>query len=162
MSPSSVTTSSVCQVPSAWSQMRPRIAQYMRATSGRRSQRVRPGPDFALVRPEHEEAQGELLPPSVAERRLRARIGEMVAAQAVEDEGEMRAARGQGSYHRYNAALKRAMGGKGRGQMTLAELEATAAWLERNRLCDHLHLLDGDARYAWTARRLGRNGSAQG
>ena len=41
------------------------------------------------------------------------------------------------------------------GQMTLAELEATAAWLERNRLCDHLHLLDGDARYAWTARQRG-------
>ena len=120
-----------------------------------RYDRLRPGPDFALVRPEHEEAQGELLPPSVAERRLRARIGEMVAAQAVEDEGEMQAARGQGLYHRYNAALKRAMGGKGRGQMTLAELEATAAWLERNRLSGHLHLLDGDARYAWTARRRG-------
>ena len=55
------------------------------------------------------------------------------------------------------------MGGKGRGQMTLAELEATAAWLERNRLSDHLHLLEGDARYAWTARQLGRNkGSAPG
>ena len=79
----------------------------------------------------------------------------MVAAQAVEDEGEMRTPRGPGLYHRYNAALKRAMGGKGRGEMTQAELEATVAWLERNRLSDHLHLLDGDARHAWTARRRG-------
>lgn len=117
---------------------------------------LKPGPDFALVRPEHDEAQAELLdPPSLVERRLRARIGEMIAAQAVEDEGAMQASRGQGLYHRYNAALKRVLGGKGRGEMTLAELEAAAAWLERNRLSDHLHLLAGDARYAWTARQRG-------
>ena len=43
--------------------------------------------------------------------------------------------------------------GKGRAVMSLAELEATVAWLERNRLADHLHLLEGDAKYAWTARQ---------
>lgn len=117
---------------------------------------LRPGPDFALARPEHEQAQAEMLePPSVAERRLRARIGEQVAAQAVEDEGALAAPRGQGLYHRYNAVLKRAMGGKGRGAMTLDELEAAASWLERNRLADHVHLVEGDVRYAWQARKRG-------
>ena len=38
-------------------------------------------------------------------------------------------------------------------EMSLAELEAAVAWLERNRLRDHLNALDGDARYAWTARQ---------
>jgi hypothetical protein len=47
--------------------------------------------------------------------------------------------------------LKRVFGNKGRAEMTLPELEAALAWLERNRLSDHLHLLDGDSRYAWTA-----------
>ena len=48
---------------------------------------LRPGPDLAMKRPEQEEAQSELIEaPSVTERRLRARIGELVAAQAVEDE----------------------------------------------------------------------------
>jgi predicted DCC family thiol-disulfide oxidoreductase YuxK len=42
---------------------------------------------------------------------------------------------------------------KGRAEMSLAELEATLAWLERNRLSDHLHLLEGDARYRWTVRQ---------
>ena len=61
--------------------------------------------------------------------------------------------------------LKRILGNKGRAEMTLAELEAALAWLERNRLADFLHLLDGDARYAWAAReraawrpRTGRGG----
>ena len=67
----------------------------------------------------------------------------------------MRAPRGQGLYHRYNAVLKRALGGKGRSGMTLAGLEAAIGWLERNRLADHQHLLEGDARYAWTARQRG-------
>jgi hypothetical protein len=39
--------------------------------------------------------------------------------------------------------------------MTLAELEAAVGWLERNRLADQLHLLDGDPRYAWIARKRG-------
>ncbi len=46
--------------------------------------------------------------------------------------------------------LKRVLGNKGRAEMTLAELEAAVAWLERNRLSDHLHVLEGDPRYAWT------------
>ena len=121
---------------------------------------LRPGPDLAFKRPEQEEAQGELLEaPSVAERRLRARLGEMVAAQAVEDEAGRAGLRGgiirPGLYHRYNATLKRATGNKSRAQMTLAELEAAIGWLERNRLADHLHLLEGDPRYAWSARKRG-------
>ena len=66
-----------------------------------------------------------------------------------------RSGAGPGHYHRYNAALKRVSGNKSRAQMTLAELEAAIGWLERNRLSDHLHLLDDDPRYAWTARRRG-------
>ena len=124
-----------------------------------RYDRVRPGPDLALRRPEQEEAQGEFMEaPSVAERRLRARLGEMVAAQAVEDGAGwagLRGATGSGLYHRYNAALKRSTGDKSRARMTLAELEAAIGWLERNRLSDHLHLLDDDPRYAWTARKRG-------
>jgi hypothetical protein len=89
----------------------------------------------------------------VLERRLRLRIGEMIAAQVVEDEADLQVPRGQGLYHRYNAVLKRVLGNKGRAAMTLPELEAALAWLERNRLADFLHLLDGDARYAWEARQ---------
>ena len=120
--------------------------------------RLAPGPELALARPEIE-AQGDMLEaPSIVERRLRMRVGEMVATQAVEDEGEMQVrlgagGKGHGLYHRYNAALKRVLGGKGRAAMSLAELEAAVSWLGRNRLSDHLHLLDGDARYAWTARQ---------
>ncbi|MBC4018418.1 hypothetical protein ACFQU2_42215 [Siccirubricoccus deserti] len=62
------------------------------------------------------------------ERRLRQRIGQLIAAQVVEEEEEgLRLPRGQGNYHRLNAVLKRVMGGKGRGEMTLDELEATRA-----------------------------------
>src|SRR5215204_525391 len=133
---------------------------------GLRYATLRPGPAFAEARPEHEKTQTELIdPPSVLERRLRARIGEMIAAQVVEDEAELQVPRGQGLYHRYNAVLKRVLGNKGRAEMTLPELEAALAWLERNRLADFLHLLDGDARYTWEARqrsswrpRTGRGG----
>ncbi len=53
---------------------------------------LRPGPDLAMKRPEHEAAQSELIePPSVIERRLRARLAELVGAQAVEDEKGRRA-----------------------------------------------------------------------
>jgi hypothetical protein len=83
----------------------------------------------------------------------------MVAAQAVEDEagaaGLKGGLAGPGLYHRYNAILKRVTGDKARARMTLAELEAALAWLERNRLAEHLHLLDGDPRYAWSARKRG-------
>ena len=122
---------------------------------------LRPGPDLAAglaaARSGMAEAQADLLdPPSVAERKLRMRLGELVAAQVVEDEGTWsarRQPRGQGTYHAYNATLKRVLGNKGRGEMTLAELEAAISWLERNRLADHLHLLEGDHRYGWAARR---------
>ena len=121
---------------------------------------LRPGPDLVLRRPEADAPQGDLIEaPSVSERRLRARIGEMVATQAVED-GDGRAGlrgglAGPGLYHRYNAVLKRVAGNKSRASMTLAELEAAVGWLERNRLSDHLGLLEGDPRYAWTARKRG-------
>ncbi len=63
---------------------------------------------------------------------------------------------GAGLYHRYNAVLKRVSGDKSRAQMTLSELEATIGWLERNRLSEHLHLLEDDPRYAWSARKRGK------
>ena len=92
-------------------------------------------------------------------RRLRARLGELVAGQAVQDEagrsGLRRGVAGAGLYHRYNAVLKRVSGDKSRAQMTLSELEAAIGWLERNRLADHLHLLESDPRYAWSARKRG-------
>jgi hypothetical protein len=121
---------------------------------------LRPGPELAMRRPEQQAAQSELVEaPSVTERRLRARIGEMVATQAVEDEagrgGHQGGVAGPGLYHRYNAALKRVTGNKSRAEMTLAELDAAIGWLERNRLSEQLHLLDDDPRYAWTARKRG-------
>ena len=83
---------------------------------------LRPGPDLVLHRPGAGcGAQTEMLdPPSVLERRLRQRIGEMVAQQAVEDEGAAQAPRGEGLYHRYNAILKRCTGDKPRAQMSLS------------------------------------------
>lgn len=90
--------------------------------------------------------------PSLTERGLRQRLSAAVAAQAVEDEVGLRAPRGGTLTHCYNAVLKRVLG-KGRTAMTTAELEAALAWLERHRLADHVHLLDGDARYAWSARQ---------
>ena len=115
---------------------------------------LRPGPDYALHRPENEAAQTELLEPASAlERRLRQRIGEMVAQQAVEDEGAMVMPKGQGLYHRYNAILKRHAGDKPRAHMKVQELEAAISWLERNRLADHAGVLDGDPRYAWMERQ---------
>jgi len=125
---------------------------------GLRYATLRPGPAFDELRPERQVAPASLSgSPSAAERRLRARIGEAVAAQAVEDEANRRVPHsGEGLYHRYNAVLKRVFGNKGRARMTLPELEAALAWLERNRLVDHLHLLEGDPRYAWTAARRRR------
>lgn len=117
-----------------------------------RYETLAPGPCFADRRPERQAAQSELLEPvSVLERRLRNRIGEMVAIQVVEEEAALQLPRG-GNYHRFNAVLKH-MFGKGRGDMNLAELEATAAWLECNRLIDQMHLLDNDPRYAYQARQ---------
>jgi hypothetical protein len=45
------------------------------------------------------------------------------------------------------------MGNKSQAQMSLAELQAAIGWMERNRLSEQLHLLDGDPRYAWSARK---------
>ena len=115
---------------------------------------LRPGPDYVLHRPEQDAAQTEMLDaPSVLERRLRQRIGEMVAQQAVEDEGAAQAPHGEGLYHRYNAILKRCTGDKPRAQMSLSELEAAVSWLERNRLSDHAAVLKDDPRYGWTLRQ---------
>jgi hypothetical protein len=75
------------------------------------------------------------------------------AAQAAEDAADLQVPRGQGLYYRYNAVLKRVLGNKGRPGMTMLQLEAALAWLGRNCLADFLHLLDGDARSAWPARR---------
>jgi len=120
---------------------------------------LKPGPDLSL-HPRDPDPQGAMFePPSIAERRLRTRIGEMVAGQVVEDGNAMAGATmtgagGNAGYHRYNAVLKRVLG-KTRAAMALPELEAAVGWLERNRLADSLHLLDGDSRYAWTARQRG-------
>jgi hypothetical protein len=120
---------------------------------------LRPGPDLEAARAP--EPQASLLePPSATERRLRRRLGELVAMQAVEDmadgvAGAVAPPRGAGLYHAYNAVLKRATGGKSRGAMSLAELEAAIAWLGRHRLRDHLRLLDGDHRFGWQARPRG-------
>ena len=115
---------------------------------------LRPGPDYVLHRPEQQAAQDEMLdPPSVLERRLRHRIGEMLAQQAVEDEGAAQVPRGDGLYHRYNAILKRCTGDKTRAQMSLSDLEAAVSWLERNRLADNAEVLQDDPRYGWTVRQ---------
>jgi hypothetical protein len=127
---------------------------------GLRFASLKPGPSFGQSpadRTTVEVQRGEL--PSAAERRLRAHIADAVAAQAVEDEAGLQVPPATGGlFHRYNAVLKRSCGNKGRGEMSLAELEAALAWLERNRLSDHLHLLEGDTRYAWTAARRRRSG----
>ncbi|WP_458097769.1 DEAD/DEAH box helicase [Roseomonas sp. WA12] len=125
---------------------------------GMRFHTLRPGPELAMRRPEQEEAQGDMMEtPSAVERRLRARLGEMVAVQAVEDEagrtGPRAGVAGPGLYHRYNACLKRVTGNKSRAQMSLAELQAAIGWMERNRLSEHLQLLDDDPRYAWSVRK---------
>ena len=119
-----------------------------------RWERLAPGPDSAAAWPEQRlTQQADLLDlPSRRERALRLQVGQLVAAQVVEDEGMLRIPRGAGAHHTYSAALKRVMQ-KGRVVMSLAELEATVAWLERNRLSDHLHLLESNAKYAWTARQ---------
>src|SRR3954467_11531996 len=49
--------------------------------------------------------------------------------------------RGQGLYNRCNAVLERVLGNKGWAVMTVPELDATLAWLEHDRLADHLRCL---------------------
>lgn len=143
---------------------RPGIVPLSSNATGLRYERLAPGPAFTAVAQTSRragagepapDAEGELVDrPSVVERRLRQRIGEMVAVQVVEDEEAMRLPRGQGNYHRLNAVLKRVMGGKGRGELTIAEMESAIGWLERNRLTEHLHLVRDDPRYAFTERRV--------
>jgi hypothetical protein len=123
---------------------------------------------FATLRPVSQPAPGGCRaveavsaaaePPSAAERRLRARIGEVIADQALEDQGDVQVPHvSDGLYHCYNAVLKRVFANKARAEMTMAELEACLGWLERHRLSEHVHLLEGDPRYAWTAARRRRS-----
>lgn len=117
---------------------------------------VAPGPDFGATARD----QGDLpLTPSAAEHHLRQRIGQLVAAQVIEDEDNNLVADGPVGYHTYNAVLKRVMN-KARSEMGLSELEAAIGWLERNRLSDHLHLIAEDPQYRWSSRRKTRNALA--
>jgi hypothetical protein len=105
-----------------------------------------PGPLFQHL--------GAAEPPSKCEHRLRQQICQLVAAQVIEDQDAHLGRKSD--YHAYNAILKRVMG-KSRTTMSLAELEATIGWLERNRLSDHVGHLDDDAQYRWSkTRREGR------
>ncbi len=120
---------------------------------------VAPGPDFGA--PPREQKQAEMpLTPSAAEHHLRQRIGQMVAAQVIEDEDNHIVSDGPVGYHAYNAVLKRVLG-KARSEMSFAELEATVGWLERNRLSEHAHLLSDDPQYRWSSRRHARTARAQ-
>ena len=103
---------------------------------------LRPGPDLAagLAAAREPDPQAELLePPSVAERRLRQRLAELVAAQAVEDAQE----EGRGPRRRPSRSPRAGRGcstpttprssgrwaARARGEMSLAELEAALEWL---------------------------------
>ncbi len=121
-----------------------------------RFEEVAPGPDFVAAPGAEQRDPGAVIEtPFVAEHRLRQRIGQMVAAQVIEDEALSIGVRPpSGGYHAYNAILRNYFG-KPRAQMTLAELEAAVGWLERNRLSDYFHLLDGDQRYWFSASRRG-------
>ncbi len=112
---------------------------------------VAPGPDFGGPARDHGEPP---VTPSAAEHYLRQRIGQLVAAQVIEDEDNNLVADGPVGYHTYNAVLKRLMN-KARSAMSLSELEAAIGWLERNRLSDHLHLVADDPQYRWSSRRRG-------
>ena len=89
--------------------------------------------------------------PTQVEHRLRRQIGQMVAAQVIEDI-EAAIVDQPWGYHAYNAVLKQLFG-KSRATMSQAELEAEIGWLERNRVSEHLELIRDDHRYAWSARQ---------
>lgn len=116
--------------------------------TGMSFRRVEPGPDFGYAQGLHEPEEA----PSALEHQLRQKIGQMVATQLVEDQDASRSDVRIG-YHGYNAVLKRVMGGKPRAELTIPELEATVGWLERNRLMEHIHLLENDPRYHYTLMR---------
>ncbi len=86
--------------------------------------------------------------PTQAEQRLRRQLGQLVAAQVIED-AETSLPGQPCDYHAYNAVLKRLFG-KPRGMMTQAELEAEIGWLERNRIRSQLELIRDDPRYGWS------------
>ena len=121
-----------------------------------RFEEVAPGPDFVTAsRAEQRDPGAVVETPSLAEHRLRQRIGQMVAAQVIEDEARLvDTCRTAGAYHAYNAILRNSFG-KPRAEMTLTELEACVGWLERNRLFDHLDLLRSDQHYRFSAVRRG-------
>jgi superfamily II DNA or RNA helicase len=123
---------------------------------------VAPGPDFGDAHQAGQAPPGPLErvaqrvqaeTPSETEQRLRSRIGQMVAAQVIEDEDNNLVPEGPGGYHAYNAVVKRALGNKRRSEMTADELEAAVGWLERNRISDHLSLIGDDPSYRWSSRR---------
>ena len=123
-----------------------------------RFETVAPGPEFvATPRAEQRDPGAALETPSSAEHRLRQRIGQLVAAQVIEDSDRYPDTRRRGgSYHAYNAILRHHFG-KSRAAMTVAELEAVIGWLERNRLADYLHLLDNDPHYRFSANQRGHS-----
>ena len=102
--------------------------------AGTALRQVRPGPPSRKPAPSARRRKRSCRPAVRAGAAPAPRIGEMIAAQVVEDEPACRSREGSGLSHRYNAVLKRVLGNKGRAEMTLAELEAALAWLERNRL----------------------------
>jgi superfamily II DNA or RNA helicase len=125
-----------------------------------RFDRVRPGPDFATLQDkvatmaDHDNGEtAAVLRPSDIERRLRQRLGQMVAGQVVEDEASFGVGGAVVSYHAYNAVLKRQTGGRSRVSLKTDELEAAIAWMERNRISDHLGTIEGDPQYKWSDRR---------
>jgi hypothetical protein len=126
----------------------PEITPLRSNATALRFERVSPGPDFIVdveeaLRPDRVETA------SSAEQRLRRHIGQMIAAQVVLDEDEHIVTRHHG-YHAYNAVVKRVFG-KSRAAMSMAELEAVVGWLERNRISDHLHLVEDDPQYRWSS-----------
>jgi superfamily II DNA or RNA helicase len=126
---------------------------------------VTPGPDYGDVKgaqgmaasssgePGRAAQKGLLKTSSETERQLRTRIGQMVAAQSIEDEDNNLVSAGPTGYHAYNAVLKRTLGDKRRSELSIEELEAAIGWLERNRIRDHLGLIADDTHYRWSSRR---------
>ncbi len=133
---------------------RPPIVPLRSSATEVRFETLAPGPDLGITAGTVGRAGGTT--PSVLERQLRDRVGQMVAAQVVEDkDAGIRAVRRGPGYHAYNAALRRVLG-KSRAAMTLDELEAAVGWLERNRISDHLHRLARDPQYRWSSRQRRR------
>jgi superfamily II DNA or RNA helicase len=126
----------------------PEITPVRSNATALRFESVAPGPDF-VVDIEAAMSGGLVETPSSAEQRLRRQVGQMIAAQVVLDEDDHVVDRHCG-YHAYNAVVKRVFG-KSRAQMTLAELEAVIGWLERNRISDHLGLVEEDPQYRWSS-----------